>query len=782
MKLRNLFLCAFAAAAALVGCNKENGGEQTGSLDITLSTEKLEFAAEKSTQTVEVTTGREWKATYDAPEGGAWFSVSPETAKGNQVVEIGVSANDGYDRSAEIKFSNGLKNKTLKITQKGTSAFATIAEVRAMYQGSTVNVADGIKVKGVVISNMDLNNLTSKKSLYVQDATAGINVYCAANHSFAFGDEVVFDLSGAELTEFSGLLEINKYDATKAEKVGTATPEAKVVSVDDFLAGKYQGQYVAIADCQVADADLTKKWCNSTDAHTSITVDHRSGKSFVVFTSKYATTLTEVPQGSGTIKGIASVGNSASQLIFAQKSDPDGMTGARFEGPETQEMAIADVFTTTETAAKVKGSVVAAGTKSIVINDGGDKNLYVYINAEHSWKVGDAVLVEGTISKYGKTGTGYTQLIQISKPTITAYSETVTPKSETAEELTAAQIDAPYTNASSPKIKVNAIVKISVNGTKTYTNLDFGGSVQGSLVASSFDAEFTDGKAVEIIGYYAGVNNSGYLNILPVEVKESTASFFGVSDQSLSVAASATSATFNVTGNVDWTATSDNANFKVEPASGNGAAAVTVTFPANTDTEKTVTANITVSTTADVATKSYTVAITQAKAPGVDTKVYTKVTSAPSDWSGTYLIVIENESTKQYLNGALPVGKDTGDIGSTDGLVDVTISDNKIVGSEAIDAAVFTFEKSGDGYAIKAASGEYMGQSGDSNGIQSSKDASKYVHQLSVNEDGTVNVTSSDGKTKLAYNKSGKMIRYYRVTTISKSPASYPLVSLYKLN
>ena len=617
MKLRNLFLCAFAAAAALVGCNKENGEEQTGSLDITLSTETLEFEAAKSTKTVEVTAGREWKATYDEPEGGAWFSISPESAKGNQTVEIGVSENTGYDRSAEIKFSNGLKNKTLKITQKGTSAFATIAEVRAMYQGSTVNVADGIKVKGVVISNMDLNNLTSKKSLYVQDATAGINVYCAANHSFAFGDEVVFDLSGAELTEFSGLLEINKYDATKAEKVGTATPEAKVVSVDDFLAGKYQGQYVAIADCQVADADLTKKWCNSTDAHTSITVEHQSGKSFVVFTSKYATTLTEVPQGSGTIKGIASVGNSASQLIFAQKSDPDGMTGARFEGPETQDMAIADVFTTTETAAKVKGCVVAVGTKSIVINDGGDKNLYVYINAEHNWKVGDAVLVEGTISKYGKTGTGYTQLIQISKPTITAYSGKVTPKSETAAELTAAQIDAPYTNVSSPKIKVNATVVVSGN----YKNLDFGGTVKGSVVASSLDSELTDGKAVEIIGYYAGVNTSGYLSILPVEVKASSASFFGVSDQSLSVAASATSATFNVTGNVAWTASSSNANFKVEPASGNGAAAVTVTFPANTNTENEVTANITVSTTANVATKSYTVAITQAKADGAGTLV-----------------------------------------------------------------------------------------------------------------------------------------------------------------
>lgn len=775
MKLRNLFLCAFAAAATLVGCNKENGEEQTGSLDITLSTETLEFEAAKSTKTVEVTAGREWKATYDEPEGGAWFSISPESAKGNQIVEIGVSENTGYDRSAEIKFSNGLKNKTLKITQKGTSAFNTIAEVRAMYQGSAVNVADGIKVKGVVISNKDLNNLTSTKSLYVQDATAGINVFCSAAHSFAFGDEVVFDLSGAELTEFSGLIEINNYDASKAEKVGTATPEAKTVSVDDFLDDKYQGQYIAIEKCQVAQSDLSKNWKGQ-----SITVENESGKSFVVYASSYATSLDkQVSQGSGTICGIASNYKSTIQLYFAQESDFAGMTGARFEGPEASEMAIADVFTTTETAAKVKGSVVAAGTKSIVINDGGDKNLYVYINAEHSWKVGDAVVVEGTISKYGKTGTGYTQLIQISEPTISTYSGTITPKSETAAVLTSTDIDAPYSNASSPKIKVNAIVKVSVSGTNTYKNLDFGGTVQGAVIASSLDAEFTDGRALEITGYYAGVNTGGYISILPVEVKASSASFFGVSDQSLSVAASATSATFKVTGNVAWTASSSNANFTVSPASGNGEADVTVTFPANTNTENEVTANITVSTTANVATKSYTVAITQAKAPGADTKIYTKVTSNLTDWSGTYLIV--NESTNQYLNGSLEVGTSAGQMGSTAGMVDVTISEGKIVGNETVDAAVFTFEKSGDGYAIKSAT-KYIGQSTNNNGLKSSDSASTYVHSLSVNEDGTVNILSSDEYTKLAYNKSSKFIRYYKVTTISSQPTSYPLVSLYKLN
>ncbi|MGN0189005.1 MAG: DUF5689 domain-containing protein [Candidatus Cryptobacteroides sp.] len=648
MKLRNLFLCAFAAAVTLVGCNKENGEEQTGSLDITLSTETLEFDAAKSSKTVEVTAGREWKATYDVPEGGAWFSVSPESAKGNQTVEIGVSENTGYDRSAEIKFSNGLKSKTLKISQKGTSAFTTIAEVRAMYQGSIVNVADGIKVKGVVISNKDLNNLTSTKSLYVQDATAGINFFCSAAHSFAFGDEVVFDLSGAELTSYNGLVEINGYDASKAEKVGTSTPEAKTVAFEDFMDDKYQGQYVAIENCQVADKDLENKWYSST-AHTSITIDSKSGQSFVVYTSKYATTLDEtVPQGSGTIKGIASINGSTLQLILTSKSDYAGLTGERFEGPDAAELSIAKVFETPlSTSVKVKGSVVAVATKSIVINDGGDKNLYVYINAAHTWKVGDAVTVEGTVAAYGKSGEGYTQLIQLSGPVITAYDGTVTPKSETAAELTPEQIDAPYTNASSPKVKVNAMVVVNGN----YKNLEFGGSVQGTYVASSFDGEFTEGRVLEITGYYTGVNTAGYISILPVEVKESSVPFFGVPDQSLSVAASATSATFKVTGNVAWTASSSNANFKVEPASGNGAAEVTVTFPANTNTENEVTASITVSTTANVPTKSYTVTITQAKALASDAKVYTRVTDASTLAAGDILLLVCE--TKNTVAGAM---------------------------------------------------------------------------------------------------------------------------------
>ena len=87
---------------------------------------------------------------------------------------------------------------------------------------------------------------------------------------------------------------------------------------------------------------------------------------------------------------------------------------------------------------------------------------------------------------------------------------------------------------------------------------------------------------------------------------------FGVASQSVNVGAGATSATVKVTGNVAWTASSENAT--VSPASGTGAADITVSFAANTDTENAKTYTVTVSTTADVATKSFTVTITQGKA------------------------------------------------------------------------------------------------------------------------------------------------------------------------
>lgn len=80
-----------------------------------------------------------------------------------------------------------------------------------------------------------------------------------------------------------------------------------------------------------------------------------------------------------------------------------------------------------------------------------------------------------------------------------------------------------------------------------------------------------------------------------------------------------------VYGNVAWTAAATGEGASLDVTSGTGNAILTLTVPANTSTESTKAYSVTVSTTAEVATKSYTLDLTQAKkinASGDPVKVY----------------------------------------------------------------------------------------------------------------------------------------------------------------
>ena len=203
-------------------------------------------------------------------------------------------------------------------------------------------------------------------------------------------------------------------------------------------------------------------------------------------------------------------------------------------------------------------------------------------------------------------------------------------------------------------------------------------------------------------------------------------------------------------------------------------AKVTVTFDANTEsTEKTATIVLSYE-----GAESVNVTVTQA-AKLTEVKCYEKVNSAPSDWSGTYLIVYE--ATPAYWDGSLTPGTSSGQMGSTAGMVKTTITDGKIQSNSTVDKSVITIEKSGAGYALKAASGSYFGMSTNNNGLKSSTKATDYVHKITLESNGTVSILSSDGYTKVAYNKSSSFFRYYKVTTVSGNATSYPLPCLYKL-
>ena len=148
---------------------------------------------------------------------------------------------------------------------------------------------------------------------------------------------------------------------------------------------------------------------------------------------------------------------------------------------------------------------------------------------------------------------------------------------------------------------------------------------------------------------------------------------------------------------------------------------------------------------------------------------YVKVTSAPADWSGDYLIVYEDGSVA--LNGGL-----TDKLDKVANTVEVNIANDKIEATDAMKAAQITIVNNGDNYTLQSASGFYFGQTSNANGLASSK-TTQYTNTLSLNEDGTVNVISSGG-AYLRYNfsKDQTRFRYYKSSTYTQQKA----ITLYK--
>ena len=170
--------------------------------------------------------------------------------------------------------------------------------------------------------------------------------------------------------------------------------------------------------------------------------------------------------------------------------------------------------------------------------------------------------------------------------------------------------------------------------------------------------------------------------------------------------------------------------------------------------------------TADGMLKSLVVSVDcKYNAPNAGTKYYVKVTSTPADWSGTYLIVYETD--KLAFDGSLTTLDAVGNTKS------VTISNNKIEATSDINK--ISFEINSSGY-IKSASGYYIGQNSDANGLKSSK-TTPYTNSFSINADKSVNVIS--GKAYLRYNAANNQtrFRYYKSGTYTGQKA----ISLYKL-
>lgn len=289
--------------------------------------------------------------------------------------------------------------------------YVSIADIRAMApatQKDSVWMDDGVAIKAFVVSSIEANTLTSKKNVYVQDETGGLQIRFTSDVTWNFGDELSIDISGAKMKYYSGALQIENLSNSKVEVLSTGNAvEAKQVSVADFMEGKYESQYVALPDVQVVEADLGKTFVMGS-SHTSINVEDITGHSFVIFSSKYTVFGTEqVPQGAGTLKGVSMVYNGTMQIGLTSEDDYAGMTGARFDGQggdtpdpgEIEEVTIAEFLAKAEgeTYYKLTGTVTSIENDSwgnLTIEDESG-NVYVYGVAKDKASVGSGPSFSG---------------------------------------------------------------------------------------------------------------------------------------------------------------------------------------------------------------------------------------------------------------------------------------------------------------------------------------------------------------------------------------------------
>lgn len=387
--------------------------------------------------------GTEWSPltyTVEQQGGGNWYMVSTEfkVPSGSTKLYIkyatsNLQSNQGY-RFDDFTLYVGGNGSLITPEDPGDKTYITVAELRAKGE---VTISDNLYVKASVISNKEGGNSTSLKNIVISDGEAGIAIRFTANADYAVGTELELALQGAQLAKYQGLLQLNNFSNAKATATGeTKIIQAKEVTAADIVTGTYESMYVAVPDVEVVAEDLGKKMGDA-DAHVNIEMEAKTGQNFSMFTARYSTFINDnVPQGSGTLKGIAGInipdgGVAVYQVAPQTASDFAGLTGDRFGGEATFSFGTPEFTATT----------IKAGT---AIVDGKITIPYTAATGSETYNV--------TVAVSGDAAAGI-------DPIVTAVTKTLTAGSGSIE----LPITGTPTTAGTVTFTINGITELTTN-------------------------------------------------------------------------------------------------------------------------------------------------------------------------------------------------------------------------------------------------------------------------------------------------------------------------------
>lgn len=200
----------------------------------------------------------------------------------------------------------------------------SIADLRELYTGSTMNLPADIKIRGVVISDLSNSNITSRNLVIQEPSGAGITIRFDSNNTFALGDELEINVSGAEISVFQGLLQLTNIPNNRANRIGSGVVQPRVRTIAEVLSefSSLESTLVTINDVEISRA-------TGSTFSGSCTLEDGTG-SIVLFTQSYSAFADNpFPTGKLNLTGIVSIGGGQQtrQISIRNLNDLDGGNG-----------------------------------------------------------------------------------------------------------------------------------------------------------------------------------------------------------------------------------------------------------------------------------------------------------------------------------------------------------------------------------------------------------------------------------------------------------------------
>lgn len=520
MKKLTFALVSAFVLFAFASCNKEN--DLVSAAKISVDPTTLTFGVSGGATPVYLTANRDWTASVS----GTGVTVSPESGSASndpQTITINAEKNDGKTRTAVVTFSCGNNlEATVNVTVTGALGMA----IEDIYKTTAGTV---VETSGLVVG-------VSTRSFIISDETGYLMVYRGDDATEAgakIGDEVTVE---GPVALYGELIQIDEPTSCKVTASGqpVSYPETPTVIDADNIStfDITEVSYIQMSGIYASSQD-------SKDPNTiyhNITIPGTSVKGSIAYPVADLG-LEEMERHEITVTGFFAGGNNEDyRNILAVVVKDNGE-------PQVENTTIDQVIAAeANSLVSTSGTVMAICQRGFIIADETGA-IYIYENKMPGVKIGNKVEVSGTKDVHNS---GH----QITSPTVTVTDsgETV-PSYDNFTDLTTSEAFNAYSITKPELVKVTGVLN---NG--RYVDVD-GGELRVSMTYTIDNYDAMNGKTVTVLGY-----TTNYL--LDEKTKEpyawaivvvSVESEPYIEVNSKSVSASETSATIEVSSNVEWT-------------------------------------------------------------------------------------------------------------------------------------------------------------------------------------------------------------------------------------